>query len=204
MSQQPAAWAPPPVLSDRNLAKVSAGLAWRRPPTERWQDKSRELRPVGRGRKHLSAHCSWTACRGTMRGARHCFDPKGDQKSKLSAARCATRALCPTDRRAPSHDRLGRAARRTAVGPQGSRYARPAPPACGLDRPAAARLFASKRSWLQVSDITPVTTQGKIGAPRSAAWTSAVLWIGAKCHTGAMAYPHKSRRRIAGGRNSNA
>jgi hypothetical protein len=116
-SAQPAAWAPPPVLSDRNLAKVSAGLAWRRPPTERWQDKSRELRPVGRGRKHLSAHCSWTACHGTMRGARHCFDPKGDQKSKLSAARCAPRALCPTDRRAPSHDRLGRAARRTAVGP---------------------------------------------------------------------------------------
>jgi hypothetical protein len=29
-------------LSDRNLAKVSAGLAWRRPPTERWQDKRRE------------------------------------------------------------------------------------------------------------------------------------------------------------------
>jgi hypothetical protein len=31
-------------LSDRNLAKDSAGLAGRRPPTERWQDKRREVR----------------------------------------------------------------------------------------------------------------------------------------------------------------
>jgi hypothetical protein len=64
----------------------------------------------------------------------------------------------------------------------------------GLRRPGS---LASKRSWLHASGIAPVATRAEIGAPRSAAWTSAVLWIGAKCHTGAMAHPHKSRRRIA-------
>src|SRR5467141_3472459 len=35
---------------------------------------------------------------------------------------------------------------------QGSRCARPAPPACGLDCAPLARLFAAMRSWLAVSD----------------------------------------------------
>jgi hypothetical protein len=43
------------VLSDRNLAKGRAGTARGRPPTERLQDKSREVRPVGFGRRRLSA-----------------------------------------------------------------------------------------------------------------------------------------------------
>ncbi len=45
-----------------------------------------------------------------------------------------------------------------------SRYARPAPPACGLDWLAAARLSASKRSWPPVSEVAPVATPVEIAA----------------------------------------
>jgi hypothetical protein len=40
----------------------------------------------------------------------------------------------------------------TTVHRQGSRSARPAPPACGLDCAPLARLFAAMRSWLAGSD----------------------------------------------------
>src|SRR5262245_19370565 len=80
-------------LSDRSLAKGRAGTVRRSTPTATWQDKSRDVRPVRCGRKHLSAHCSWTACHGTKRGAWHRFEAKGDQKSRLFAALRAPRAV---------------------------------------------------------------------------------------------------------------
>jgi len=44
------------------------------------------------------------------------------------------------------------------------RCARPAPPACGLNRLAAGRPFVSKRSWLHVSEAAPVATQAEMAA----------------------------------------
>src|SRR5262245_59661940 len=40
-------------LSDRSLARDSARLAGCTPPTERWQDKRREVRPVGERKSAL-------------------------------------------------------------------------------------------------------------------------------------------------------
>src|SRR5579871_2644969 len=46
-----------------------------------------------------------------------------------------------------------------AVRRQGSRCARPAPPACGLDRAPLARLFAAMRSCLAVRDCAYVAEE---------------------------------------------
>src|SRR5882757_7280471 len=73
-----------------------------------------------------------------------------------------------------------------AAGPtvhrQGSRFARPAPPACdhGLLCAIAPKLQRKR----EVATLQ-----------RDMAWSSAVLWIGQACHTGAMAPAQESRRR---------
>ena len=87
-----------------------------------------------------------------------------------------------------------------AAGPtvhrQGSRCARPAPPACGLDCAPLARLFAAMRSWLACAIAPKLQRKREVAAlQRDMAWSSAVLWIGQACHTGAMAPAQESRRR---------
>ena len=52
-------------------------------------------------------------------------------------------------------DRLAEPMPDTSQARQGSRCARPAPPACGLDWPAPVRLLAAKRSRLRVPTPTP-------------------------------------------------
>jgi hypothetical protein len=91
-----------------------------------------------------------------------------------------------------------------AAGPtvhrQGSRCARPAPPACGLDCAPLAQLFAAMRSWLAVSDGAQAARKREVGArQRDVAWTSAVHWIGQDCHSGAMASSQISQPRHAPG-----
>jgi hypothetical protein len=81
---------------------------------------------------------------------------------------------------------------------QGSRSARPAPPACGLDRLPTSRRFAAKRSWLVVSASAHFANQLRIAASWSdVAWTSVVLWISQACRSRAMARSHKPCRRHA-------
>ena len=81
---------------------------------------------------------------------------------------------------------------------QGSRSARPAPPACGRDRLPTSRRFAAKRSWLVVSASAHFANQLRIAASWSdVAWTSVVLWISQACHSRAMARSHKPCRRHA-------
>jgi hypothetical protein len=121
------------IFSDRSLAKGGAGTARSRTPTERLQDKRREVRPgrcVEEGNR----------IRAPQRGA---FLARSLRRA---ASLCTIMESC-TSSAAPSHDRLERAVAGRPQARQGSRCARPAPPACGLDRLAAARLSASKRSW---------------------------------------------------------
>lgn len=78
---------------------------------------------------------------------------------------------------------------RVAAGPtvrrQGSRCERPAPPACGLDRPPLARPFAAMRPWLVVHDCaqTAGEVRGRSTSARfsvdfgcSADWPSLPQW----------------------------
>src|SRR5262249_5769223 len=107
---------------------------------EPWQDKSRELRAVGRGCKYLSAgrfEQPATALREV------CGTASIQEAAKIRALR----GTAHTSRSCRLIERVRAmiAWSEPPAGPpqprQGSRYARPAPPACGLDRHAPVRLF---------------------------------------------------------------
>ena len=135
-----------------------------RAPTKVWdrrQDKSDGVAPCRRGSQVFVCILFWMALQ------RHRMKRPGAARTKkafkinVSSAIVRSVASCCACPAGCAAMIAWEAAAGPTVHRQGWRFARPAPPACGLDCAPLARLFAAMRSWLAVRDCAQAAEEAR-------------------------------------------